>query len=301
MFLKIDHTTTYKYDVEFAGESHMEARLCPMSEPGRQRCLEFSLSVTPRVPVFEYGLAGQLGAVSHFVVRNVPHSALIIHAESRVETFVTNPFASLTLDAGDWDLLLSPDVMVDHAEWLSPTDLTPTDTGWDIPDLPRSSVLEYGQALMQLVYDNFEYVPGSTDVSTTLSQFVQQRRGVCQDYAHLMISSARSAGVPARYVSGYIYTSRSPLPLLGGGRGEATHGADATHAWVELYVPHASQWVGFDPTNNIVVSDRHIKVAAGRDYADVPPTKGLLRPSRGSSLPSSTELVVAVSVSEEAP
>ncbi len=102
-----------------------------------------------------------------------------------------------------------------------------------------------------------------------------------------MLSAARSRGVPARYVSGYVYCR---------GRRRRHTAAGATHAWVELYLPHAQTWKGFDPTNNVLVADKHIKVAVGRDYADVPPTKGILRAAPGSPLPTETNLEVEVRV-----
>ena len=151
---------------------------------------------------------------------------------------------------------------------------------------PLPSVLSYAQALSAEIYGQFQYVPGATEISTPLSEFVMLKRGVCQDYAHLMLSAARAHGVPARYVSGYIYA----------GEDSGTHGAGATHAWVEIYLPHAGVWKGFDPTNNILVADRHIKVAVGRDYADVPPTKGIVRAGPGLPLPSATQLTVEVRV-----
>ena len=130
----------------------------------------------------------------------------------------------------------------------------------------------------------FSYVSGATEISTLLTDFISQKSGVCQDYAHLMLSIARSAGIPARYVSGYVWQ---------GEHGE-THGAGATHAWVEVYIPHSEEWRGFDPTNNVIVADKHVKIAVGRDYADVPPTKGLLRAARGYPLPLTKQLDVSV-------
>ena len=170
-------------------------------------------------------------------------------------------------------------------EFLAPTPLVPLYGTWSGPE-SEPGVLAYGQALSNEIYTQFEYVPGSTDITTPLAEFVAGRRGVCQDYAHLMLAAARSRGVPARYVSGYIYA----------GADDGTNGAGATHAWVELYLPHAEAWKGFDPTNNILVADRHIKVAVGRDYSDVPPTKGLVRAAMGSALPSETALKVDVRV-----
>lgn len=287
MRLSIAHTTTYTYDVAFAGETYMEARLRPLSISGRQVCEQFHLSTIPPAPIFEYGLAGEDGTVSHFTLKDEGHSTLVIRAESVVDTLVENPFEGITLDENDWDRLDDPDLKGEMAEWLAPTALTPSGE-WSTLIGPCQSVLEFGQSAMEYIYRNFEYMPGATDVSTPLETFVNQRRGVCQDYAHLMISIARKAGVPARYVSGYVFS----------GSDANTHGSDATHAWVELYIPHAGMWKGFDPTNNVLASNRHVKIATGRDYADVPPTKGILRPLRDQLLPGRTELTVDVRVTE---
>lgn len=286
MRLSIAHTTTYAYDLSFCGDTYMEARLRPLTAAGQQACHEFRLSTQPESPVFEYGLSGEGGSVSHFTVKDLGHDRLVIRAESIVETMLGNPFETVELGATDWDRLADPDLRNAQAEWLGPTGLTRYDGDLGLPNLPREGVFEFGQALTAFIHGQFEYVPGSTDVSTPLETVVRQRRGVCQDYAHFMIAAARSAGVPARYVSGYVFS----------GSDRTTLGSDATHAWVELFIPHSGAWIGFDPTNNVVAADRHVKIATGRDYTDVPPTKGLLRPSRGCPLPGRTDLIVDVRV-----
>jgi transglutaminase-like putative cysteine protease len=285
MKLRIAHTTRYVYDAPLLGECFMEARLRPLTAPGEQECLEYAVRVDPPVPVFGYDQPDGMGRVDHFILRGDPHPALAIHAESWVETLRPNPFEGVDLLAEDWPLLGGNAPRGEFAEFLAPTPLVPLSGVWDGPP-PAPSVLAYGQALAQAIHTGFEYVPGSTDISTPLADFVGQRRGVCQDYAHLMLAAARARGVPARYVSGYVYA----------GAGDGTHGAGATHAWVELYLPGSQAWRGFDPTNNVLVADRHVKVAVGRDYADVPPTKGLLRAAPGLPLPAATALEVAVRV-----
>lgn len=290
MRLSIAHTTTYAYDVPFVGESYMEARLRPLTAAGEQVCREFRLTTDPSATIFEYNLAAEGNSVSHFTIKDAGHRNLVIHAESVVDTLIDNPFADVELDAGDWTGLADPAVRNNQAEWLPSTPLTNFFADPELPQLPRESVFEYAQALMEFIYSHFEYVPGSTDVSTPLETFVNQRRGVCQDYAHLMIAIARAAGVPSRYVSGYVSS----------GSNQNTHGSDATHAWAELYLPKTGVWKGFDPTNNVVVAGRHVKIGTGRDYNDVPPTKGLLRPGRGYALPTTTELLVDVRITEVA-
>ena len=277
--------TRYEYDAPLRGECFMEARLRPLTSPGEQTCRTYAITTDPPATIFSYDQPDQMGFVSHFVLRGEPYSALTIRAESTVETLVVNPFEHLNLLAEDWVKLAGQALCDECAEFLVPTPLVPLHGAWPGPE-PLPSVLAYGQALSAEIYAQFEYVPGATDLLTPLSEFVAQKRGVCQDYAHLMLSAARSRGVPARYVSGYIYA----------GVGDGTQGAGATHAWVELYLPSIGAWQGFDPTNNILVAGNHIKVAVGRDYADVPPTKGLLRAAYGSPLPSETALVVEVTV-----
>ena len=277
--------TRYEYDAPLLGECFMEARLRPLTAPGEQVCREYTIMTDPPVPVFSYDQSHQMGLVNHFVLRGDPHQFLSIQAESTVETLCDNPFEGLDLLAKDWSMLSDHALHEQTAEFLAPTPLVPLHGAWSGPE-PQPSVLAYAQALSDEIYTQFDYVPGSTDITTPLADFVAGRRGVCQDYAHLMLAAARSRGVPARYVSGYIYA----------GADDGTNGAGATHAWVELYLPHAQTWKGFDPTNNILVADRHIKVAVGRDYADVPPTKGLVRAAIGSPLPSETALKVDVRV-----
>ena len=281
----ISHLTRYEYDAPLTGECFMEARLRPVTVPGEQVCRAYAITVDPPVPVFGYDQLHQMGLVNHFVVRGDPYQTLSVHAESQVEVFRDNPFDGLDLLVEDWPRLADKSLHEDCTEYLAPTALVPLFGAWSGPE-PLPSVLAYGQALSHEIYSQFEYVPGSTDLLTPLSEFVAQKRGVCQDYAHLMLAAARSRGVPARYVSGYIYA----------GAGDGTQGAGASHAWVELFLPGSGVWKGFDPTNDILVADQHIKIAVGRDYADVPPTRGLLRAAAGSVMPNETALIVDVSV-----
>jgi transglutaminase-like putative cysteine protease len=134
--------------------------------------------------------------------------------------------------------------------------------------------------LNSVIYGAFEYEQGVTQVHSPIEHPLEAGRGVCQDFAHVMITIARSWGVPSRYVSGYLFHRRED---------KNRSGDDATHAWVEAYLPSFG-WVGFDPTNNVLAGDRHIRVAVGRDYADVPPTRGTFKGDAES------ELGVAVTV-----
>ncbi|MBE7416160.1 MAG: transglutaminase family protein [Ideonella sp.] len=134
---------------------------------------------------------------------------------------------------------------------------------------PGRPLLEAAQALMERVHGEFEYRVDSTDVTTPAQQALQARRGVCQDFAHVMIAACRSMGLAARYVSGYLSTQ----PPAGHGR---LVGSEASHAWVSVWCP-ANGWVDFDPTNNLRPALAHITLAWGRDYGDVAPLRGVIR------------------------
>lgn len=141
---------------------------------------------------------------------------------------------------------------------------------------PGNDILKLARVLTERIFTEFKYVPGATDNSTPIDIVIRDRVGVCQDFAHVQLACLRHAGIPARYVSGYIETVPPPGQ-------EKLQGADATHAWVEVYSP-SSGWVGFDPTNNMLAGHQHIKLAHGRDYFDVQPLKGLFIGSSGQIL-----------------
>jgi len=136
------------------------------------------------------------------------------------------------------------------------------------------------------IFESFDYAPQATSVDSPIDDALRHRKGVCQDFAHIMIELVRGLGIPCRYVSGYLFH---------GNNGHDRSAADATHAWVEAYLPELG-WIGFDPTNNLIAGERHIRTAVGRDYADVPPTRGVFKGVAQS------ELSVGVQVSPtEAP
>jgi transglutaminase-like putative cysteine protease len=132
---------------------------------------------------------------------------------------------------------------------------------------PGADIFAVARNLMERIYRDFDYTPGATQTTTPIGEVLETRKGVCQDFAHLMIAALRSAGLPARYVSGYLETVPPP------GK-KKLQGADASHAWVEVWTP-AFGWIAFDPTNNKLAGDRHIKIAHGRDYFDVQPLRGM--------------------------
>ncbi|CAN5243235.1 transglutaminase family protein [soil metagenome] len=281
MLLEIRHLTRYRY-AETVRESVMELWMQPQ-KTGRQRLISFDLDLEPAVQLFSYAdLYGN--AVYHFDVPQ-PHNLLTIKARAAVET---SPLAVSTdpLDLGEWERLKSEFVRGDCFDFLRPHSfVTETDrlkqfeAELGIPELRRQDPWTAVQELSAKLYAALAYVPGSTEADSPIDLAIEHRKGVCQDFAHIMIAICRAWGVPARYVSGYLYTDRK----------EDRSSPDATHAWVEVFLP-SLRWVGIDPTNNILAGERHVAVAIGRDYADVPPSRGVYKGE------SESELDVAVSV-----
>lgn len=140
---------------------------------------------------------------------------------------------------------------------------------WRHIAVPNQDVLSNVKRLTHWIYSEFAYVPSATSITTPLAQLLEQRQGVCQDFAHLAIAVLRAQGIAARYVSGYLETV-APLGQ------DKLQGADASHAWFEVFVPECG-WVGFDPTNDLLPDDRHLQLAVGRDFSDVTPLKGVVQ------------------------
>lgn len=282
MLLEVRHVTQYHYE-RAVRESVMELRMQPRKSAG-QRLISFELDLEPRAQIFSY--ADNFGnAVYHFDVPQ-PHDNLRIEARSAVET---QPDLVLPegVDQGEWDRLRSDFVRGECFDFLQPhgfvvfTQALQTfiaEKNLDALRLkdPLTAVL----ALNQIIYDAFDYTPGVTTADSPIDLALGVGRGVCQDFAHIMLAICRRWGIPARYVSGYLFTDRQH-----GDRSDP----DATHAWVEVFLP-TLRWIGLDPTNNSIAGERHIAVAIGRDYADVPPSLGVYKGEADS------QLGVAVSV-----
>ncbi len=278
MYYQVRHITRFRYSAPVS-ESALEVRMQPRRE-GRQQCLSFELTTEPRARVMSRH--DYLGNVVHHF--NIParHTQLVITAQSLVAQM---PAAPLALGGDAWAELAALVADSDVAEMLMPSHFArPTAL---LRDLERELRIERGDdPLMTLrevsrrVHDALIYTPQSTKVDSPIDDALEARRGVCQDFTHIMIALVRQLGIPCRYVSGYLYRPRES------GVGP---GASATHAWAEALLPGLG-WVGFDPTNNVVAGDRHIRTAVGRDYADVPPTRGVFKGQ------ADTELAVAVQV-----
>ncbi len=279
-FYSIRHLTKFLYRRPVS-ESVMELRMHPRSDVN-QRCLTFSLSVSPRCRVFPY--RDHMGNnVHHFDIPK-EHSQLVIVAESVVER-EASLYVPHFLAPDAWRELDAIVAAGDFWEMLMPSDFAqPTpkliELARELEVRRRDDPLMVLHQLNAALYERFEYVPRSTRVDSPIDEAIESKQGVCQDFAHIMIALVRSLGIPCRYVSGYLYHSEKD-------RDRSLE--DATHAWVEALLPTLG-WVGFDPTNHLVADERHIQAALGRDYADVPPTRGVFRGERSS------ELTVAVRV-----
>lgn len=282
MYYTIRHITRFRYTSAIT-ESVMEVRMRPRSE-GPQQCLHFTLAVSPRARVLSYQ-DHMANAVHHFDVPS-PHPRLTITADALVEL---RPFPELpeALGLDAWDRIDEMNAADDHWDMLMPSTFAkPTpllnslfgELGLTRNEDPLTLLRRLTSQLFQI----FTYRPQSTRVDSPIDEVLTTREGVCQDYAHVMIALVRGLRLPCRYVSGYL----APRP---GGEQIDRSAADATHAWVEALLPDLG-WVGFDPTNDLIAGDRHIRAAVGRDYADVPPTRGVFKGT------ADTELSVAVTV-----
>jgi transglutaminase-like putative cysteine protease len=264
MILCATHRTLYCYSMPSI-ESHNEVRLMPLSDRA-QTCLDFKLGVTPQCKVFSYEEPG--GTVHYFGVR-AAHPLLEILAEARVETHLENPFEGVNLIEPDWDFYERTATKQEHAEFLTESpyitlnaEVSEIATG--VRKTSNDAVADFLLRLGHWIHESLTYDPDATHVHTKLHEVLVIRAGVCQDFAHLMIACCRSAGVPARYVSGYLYV----------GGVDGMRGEQATHAWIECAMPDG-RWVSFDPTNDLLVNDRYVAVHTGRDYSDVTPTRGV--------------------------
>jgi transglutaminase-like putative cysteine protease len=283
MRYNVRHVTRFTYETAIS-ESVMEARMQPRSD-GHQQCLHFALSTMPASRVMLYR-DHDGNAVHHF---NVPgrHSCLTLTAQAVVDSSAptVNP-EHLTI--GSWEALDGLTRSTEFWDLLAPSRFAErTDL---LFEFARSIGLTRGpdplttlRRLMGEMYARFEYSPQATRVDSPIDEALRARRGVCQDFSHVFIALSRHLGVPTRYISGYLFRDVS-------GSDRSTDGA--THAWVEAFLPEAG-WIGLDPTNDVFAGERHIRVAIGRDYGDVPPTRGIYK---GTSTVRS-ELAVVVQIS----
>jgi len=273
MNYRVVHITEYNYSGS-VGLCHNEARLKPRNLP-YQTCISSHITVSPEPLDFHERLDFFGNTISYFSIQQ-PHGKLTITATSEV---AISPERDL-FETGNnipWEMVVqrlqdnrTPEIL-DALQYTLDSPMVESNTKLaeyaQQSLLPGVPLLQAVNNLMQRIFTDFTYDPEFSNIATPLTDVLEHRRGVCQDFAHLAIACLRSQGLAARYVSGYIET----LPLPGKVK---LVGADASHAWFSVFLPDAG-WVDFDPTNNQMPMDRHITVAWGRDFNDVTPLKGI--------------------------
>ena len=274
MIYDVRHLTVYEYARPVA-YSHCSLRLTPREEPG-QHVIEHRLNVVPGPSLIEERTCF-FGNRMTAITISTPHEELRLDSRSAIEVDRPAPPAPLTTAA--WEDVrqsafsvrsLAPE---SPAHFLPPSQYAPRfePAAAYARDsfTPQRPVLDAAEELMRRIRADFRYDPKATSISTPIAEAFEKRRGVCQDFAHIMIAALRGIGLPASYVSGYLRT----IPPPGKVRLE---GADASHAWVSLWCGAELGWIGLDPTNALMIGNDHIVLARGRDYADISPVSGIV-------------------------
>ena len=279
MLFDVVHVTDYRY-TNPVSEAYVEARLTPPHRP-EQSVLSHGIGFSPDAGASDY--VDYFGNVVTFYSMTLRHERLTVTNRMTVRTRPPClPQAALALPVAEARQILASS-LTDIFDYLQPTQAVPTGGAsihWAKKFL-RSGVPmgEAISALNRAIHGRFKYKPGATEVKTPLATVWKKREGVCQDFAHIMLSVLRTAGLPARYVCGYIETN--PAPRRTGETGLV--GSISTHAWVEILLP-GLHWVAIDPTNNQWCGERHIAVALGRDFGDAAPVRGTFKGSGTQSM-----------------
>jgi transglutaminase-like putative cysteine protease len=260
---KIHHITKYQYE-EPVKESINEIRIYPYHCP-EQEVLQHNLIITgyPILHTFSDYWNNTIGTFNLLP----PHKELIIESKLIVRTIASSDF-ELDINSGFSELENEVNSQLRLLELSTPEYVENQDAIADIIKAiydPGKTISTIVKDSCQYIFDNFQYTKGITTIETTVDEILEHHGGVCQDFAHLLLQMLRSMKIPSRYVSGYI------CPNKNGMRGEG-----ATHAWVEALIP-AYGWAGIDPTNNVWVTNKHIKLAVGRNFNDCTPIKGTFK------------------------
>ena len=279
MLFNIVHTTSYVY-ADTAMEAYLEVRLTPPTRP-EQDILRHRIEFQPAAEASDY--------IDYFGNRTTFYSMTLRHRQLKVTNRLTVrtlprvlPESGLALTVAEARQILKSGTGV--FDYLQPTEaipIAPESIAWAREILRESRPM--GEALDELnktIYREFKYRSGSTEIETPLSLIWKKREGVCQDFAHVMISVLRAARIPCRYVCGYIESE--PTVSADPSRKRLV-GSLATHAWVEVLVP-GMDWVALDPTNNQWCCEQHVTVAVGRDFLDAAPVRGTFKGSASQKL-----------------
>ncbi|MBN9205298.1 transglutaminase family protein [Methylibium petroleiphilum] len=275
--LEVVHVTEYRYSSPVELAQHI-AVLRPRDD-ATQQLLGFEMEIEP-APAQQHDDRDVYGNRRRVFTLTASHQHLRVCATSRVRAHAVAPStaAALPWEACRAHWRYESGRPLDAAvEFTFPSTLVPHHAAlrdWALPSFPPGrGIDEAATELMHRLHADFTYAPLSTEVGTPVLQAFEQRRGVCQDFAHVMIGSLRALGLSARYVSGYLLTEPPPgQPVL--------QGADASHAWVAVAVPRedgSTDWLELDPTNDCEAGLTHVRLALGRDYADVTPLCGVIR------------------------
>jgi len=276
---RVTHRTEYKYS-DVVTSSYGRGFLTPR-DSARQRCLTHHLDIAPE-PSDQSTSRDAYGNISSFFHITDRHRALTVTSTSVVE--VDPPPADLYRGgsaAAPWEIArpvgLEGALACEFTLDLQPAEITPAVRDYAAPSFePGRPLVEVLTDLNARIFRDFTYRSGSTTVSTQVCEVLEAREGVCQDFARLAIACLRANGLAASYVSGYLATDPPP------GK-ERMVGIDATHAWASVWTPQ-NQWLSLDPTNDQMVDERYIVVGWGRDYADVPPLRGIIYTDSESSM-----------------
>lgn len=274
MRYKVIHTTKYKYASRVT-HCYNLANLVPRNTT-RQKTLNSRIVVSPQ-PIQTNKRVDYFGNQSYHFEIQTAHNQLSITAESQIE--IQDTCSDLNLDLGmnygdalnylqrthTVEVIKAKEFILDSPMIKANEALADYARPSFSPNRPLNSCVA---ELTKRIYEDFTYTPGFTTIATPLSEVLEHKRGVCQDFAHLEVACLRAMGIPAKYVSGYMET----LPPPGQ---EKLVGADATHAWVAYFSPEEG-WIEYDPTNDVRASNQHIVTAEGRDYYDVTPVKGVI-------------------------
>ncbi len=274
MILEVRHRTRYRYASTAVFSQHL-MYLTPLTAPG-QRVLANAITITPEPDGIDRH-TDMFGNVVHVATVSRPHDSLEILATARVERAERN--ALIFAASAPWeeprDAALgqsggSP--VTELAPFAFPSQMTASDRPIEAyareSFTPGRPVLDAVGELSRRIHRDFRYDPGATAADTLPVRAFALKKGVCQDFAHVMLAAIRSLRVPARYVSGYLRTKPPPgKPRL--------VGADASHAWIAVWDPGLG-WIEFDPTNDCVPGEDHVALAIGRDYGDVAPVSGVV-------------------------
>ena len=260
---KIQHITKYQYDSKVR-ESINEIRILPYQCP-EQETLQHQLNITGHPPVHLF--TDYWGNTTGSFNLMAPHNELVIESKMMVRT--TNPQElQLNTSTGFDDLAKEVDSRLGLLEMSKADNVRAEEAIQEIIAVvydPAKSIATIVKDSCAYIFNEFQYIKGITTIETTVDEILEHRSGVCQDFAHVLLQLLRTMKIPSRYVSGYI------CPNKNGMRGEG-----ATHAWVEALIPGYG-WAGIDPTNNVWVTDKHVKLAVGRDFNDCSPIKGTFK------------------------